>query len=395
MERKVCFIVQRYGLEVNGGAELHCRQLAEHLSPFAEVHVLTSKAVDYTTWADVYESDEEDIHGIRVHRFGVSQERDVEKFNKMAENLDTGVVLTNAEEQNWVDEQGPMVPELTAYLKEHKDDYDAFIFFTYLYYPTVMGVREVAEKAIVIPTAHDEPYLRLRIFENVFRKAKAFLYNTEEERRMIHKKFYNHVAKSEIGGVGVDVPTDVNAERFKEKYGLDQYVVYVGRIDIGKNCHELFNDFVAFKNKYPSDLKLVLMGKEEIPVPEREDIVSLGFVNDEDKFDGISGAKALVLPSKYESLSMVVLEAFTQKVPVLVNGFCEVLKAHCMKSDGGFYYNNQQEFIEYLQYMLEHPDISRKMGENGAVYVEQNYQWKVIVDKLRYLIEYVTKNGVD
>ncbi|MDD3220934.1 MAG: glycosyltransferase [Clostridia bacterium] len=395
MERKVCFIVQRYGLEVNGGAELHCRQLAEHLSPFAEVHVLTSKAVDYTTWADVYESDEEDIHGIRVHRFGVSQERDVEKFNKMAENLDTGVVLTNAEEQNWVDEQGPMVPELTAYLKEHKDDYDAFIFFTYLYYPTVMGVREVAEKAIVIPTAHDEPYLRLRIFENVFRKAKAFLYNTEEERRMIHKKFYNHVAKSEIGGVGVDVPTDVNAERFKEKYGLDQYVVYVGRIDIGKNCHELFNDFVAFKNKYPSDLKLVLMGKEEIPVPEREDIVSLGFVNDEDKFDGISGAKALVLPSKYESLSMVVLEAFTQKVPVLVNGFCEVLKAHCMKSDGGFYYNNQQEFIEYLQYMLEHPDISRKMGENGAVYVEQNYQWKVIVDKLRYLIEYVTENGVD
>jgi len=395
MERKVCFIVQRYGLEVNGGAELHCRQLAEHLSPFAEVHVLTSKAVDYTTWADVYESDEEDIHGIRVHRFGVSQERDVEKFNKMAENLDTGVVLTNAEEQNWVDEQGPMVPELTAYLKEHKDDYDAFIFFTYLYYPTVMGVREVAEKAIVIPTAHDEPYLRLRIFENVFRKAKAFLYNTEEERRMIHKKFYNHVAKSEIGGVGVDVPTDVNAERFKEKYGLDQYVVYVGRIDIGKNCHELFNDFVAFKNKYPSDLKLVLMGKEEIPVPEREDIVSLGFVNDEDKFDGISGAKALVLPSKYESLSMVVLEAFTQKVPVLVNGFCEVLKAHCMKSDGGFYYNSQQEFIEYLQYMLEHPDISRKMGENGAVYVEQNYQWKVIVDKLRYLIEYVTENGVD
>lgn len=393
MKPKICFVVQRYGLEVNGGAELHCRQLAEHLLPYADIHVLTSKAIDYTTWSNVYEADIEDIHGITVHRFGVDREREVEKFNIMAGELDKGVVLNDFEEQNWVDEQGPLVSELIVYLKEHKNDFDAFIFFTYLYYPTVMGVREVANKAIVIPTAHDEPYLRLRIFENVFRCGKAFLYNTEEERRMVHKKFYNHLIKSEIGGVGVDVPSEVDSRKFKEKYQLDNYIIYVGRIDIGKNCHELFQDFIQFKEHYPSDLKLVLMGKEVISIPQREDIVSLGFVDDADKFAGILGAKALVLPSKYESLSMVVLEAFTQKTPVLVHGYSEVLRAHCLKSNGGFYYNTQEEFIELLAYLLNHPDTARLMGENGYQYVNENYQWDIIVDKLRKLIDYVIEEN--
>lgn len=392
MKPKVCFVVQRYGLEVNGGAELHCRQLAEHLLPYADIHVLTSKAIDYATWASAYESDEENIHGITVHRFGVERERQVEKFNIMAGELDKGVVLNDLEEQNWVDEQGPYLPALVTYLKEHANDFDVFIFFTYLYYQTVMGVREVADKAIVIPTAHDEPYLRLRIFENVFRRAKAFFYNTEEERRMVHKKFYNHLIKSDIGGVGVDVPSHIDSDKFKQKYNLDNYVIYVGRIDIGKNCHELFNDFIKFKERYPSDLKLVLMGKEVISIPKRDDIISLGFVDDDDKFAGIAGAKALVLPSKYESLSMVVLEAFTQKIPVLVHGYSEVLRAHCLKSNGGFYYNNQAEFVELLAYLLTNPEIATVMGQNGLEYVNQNYQWDIIVDKLRKLIDYVIEN---
>ena len=393
MKPRVCFVVQRYGLEVNGGAELLCRQLAEHLSPYAEVHVATSKAINYTTWADEYEKDVEEINGITVHRFGVEKEREVESFNIWAGELDKGVIFTSEEEQRWVNEQGPYVPALINYIKEHKDAYDAFVFNTYLYYPTVMGIREVGDKAIVIPDAHDEPYLRLKIFEDVFRKVTALFYNTEEERRMVHKKFYNHLIKCDIGGVGVEVPEDIDGNAFKEKYHLDNYVVYVGRIDIGKNCHELFQDFIALKERYPSNLKLVLMGKAGIPIPEREDIVPLGFVDDMDKFNGIAGAKALILPSKYESLSMVVLEAFTQKVPVLVNGFCEVLKAHCVRSNGGFYYNNREEFIELLLYILEHPDVAKQMGENGSIYVDQNYQWDIIIKRLMNLIDYVMKKS--
>ena len=394
MKLKICFVVQRYGLEVNGGAELHCRQLAEHLLPYCDsVDVLTTKAIDYMTWKDEYPNDEDFIHGIRVLRFGVKAPRELSRFNVINQKVYDNKPMSPSEEQKWLDEQGPLVPDMIRYIKNHKADYDVFIFFTYLYYQTVMGVPEVKDKAIVIPTAHDEPFLKMRIFERVFRFPKAFFFNTYEERRLIHKKFYNHFVRDDLGGVGVEAPDNVSAQAFKEKYHIDNYVVYVGRIDEGKNCRQLFEGFIRFKKKYPSDLKLVFMGKEVIKVPEHEDFISLGFVDDEDKFNGIAGAKALILPSKYESLSMVVLEAFSMNIPVLVNGECEVLKAHCTKSNAGFYYNNTEEFEEILNYMLSHEDILRKMGICGHEYVEAYYCWDTIVSRLLRLIQYVIQDS--
>lgn len=393
MKPKVCFVVQRYGLEVNGGAELHCRQLAEHLLPFCDVSVLTTKAIDYMTWKDEYSDDIEVINGITVLRFGVDKPRDIDQFNVVNQKFYDSKRMAPYEEQNWINEQGPLVPGLIRYLKQHKDDYDVFIFFTYLYYQTVMGVQEVKDKAIVIPTAHDEPFLRMKIFDRVFRFPKAFFFNTYEERRLIHKKYYNHFVRDDLGGVGVEVPTDVSGETFKEKYGLGDYIIYVGRIDEGKNCRQLFEDFIDYKKKYPSDLKLVLMGKEVIEVPKHEDFISLGFVSDEDKFNGIAGARLLVLPSRYESLSMVVLEAFSLDVPVLVNGECEVLKAHCIKGNAGFYYEGTEEFESMLDYMLKHKSVLKQMGENGHKYVDTYYRWDSIVANLLRLIRYVIQEN--
>jgi glycosyltransferase involved in cell wall biosynthesis len=383
---RLCFIVQRYGIEVNGGAELHCRQLAEHmLTKIDDIHVLTSKAIDYITWKNEYVKDEETINGIKVHRFPVEHERVQEKFDEINGRFFAGQ-LKVSEEKKWLESQGPYCPSLIKYLKEHKDDYDCFIFFTYLYYTTVMGIQEVADKAIVIPTAHDEPFLKMRMYRDVFCKPKGFFYNTEEERILINDKFHNNDIPSELGGVGVELPEKIIAERFKTKYNLDNYIVYVGRIDEGKNCNELFRYWDAYRKRNTGDLKLVLMGKAVIPVPERDDILSLGFVSDEDKFDGISGARALVLPSKFESLSMVVLEAMSLYTPIIVNGICEVLKGHCIKSNGGFYYLNYLEFEGELNYILDHDKEMKIICNNAKKYVEYNYQWDVIVEKLYSMI---------
>lgn len=386
---KICFIVQRYGLEVNGGAELHCRQLAEHmLTYYDHIDVLTSKAIDYMTWKDEYKKEEEIINGVHVKRFSVTHKRNADEFNSINQLVYDGC-LPQEREEEWVDKQGPALPSLCKYLREHKEEYKAFIFFTYLYYPTVMGIKEVADKAIVIPTAHDEPFLKMQIFKNVFNLPKAFLYNTEEERQLVNRKFHNENIPSKLGGVGVELPANINADRFKHKYKLDKFIVYVGRIDEGKNCNQLFDYFQEYKKRNDQDIKLVLMGKPVIPIPKNNDIISLGFVDDQDKFDGIAAAEVLVLPSRFESLSMVVLEAMSVDTLVLVNGECEVLKGHCTKSNGALYYKNYFEFEGALNYLLTHPVETNAMKQNAKAYVHDNYRWDVITKRLEELIQLI------
>ena len=391
MDRKIriCFVVQRYGLEVNGGAELHCRQLAEHMkSDDREIHVATTKAVDYSTWKNTYKKNEEVINGITVHRFPVKHQRDQARFDLINSRfLFYKEAFDYEAEREWINLQGPECPKLVKYLKDNKDYYDVFIFFTYLYYTTVIGLPEVADKAILIPTAHDEPFLKMKHYAELFHKPRFFFYNTEEERQMVNKKFHNENIPSDLGGTGVEIPDDINPERFKAKYNLNDFIVYVGRIDQGKNCGEMFRYFRAYKKRHPSDLKLVLMGKPAMDIPKDDDILSLGFVSDEDKFDGIAAARMLLLPSIFESLSMVVLEAMCVHTNVVVNGKCPVLKGHCVKSNGALYYMNYPEFEGVVDFFLNETETAEQMKLNAYDYVQQNYQWDVITGRLGKFVD--------
>ena len=385
--KKLCFVVQRYGMEVNGGAELLTRQLAEKLIRFYDIEVLTSKAIDYQTWKDEYAEDETVLNGVRVRRFSVASTRSRTAFTRV-NNMFINNQLPKSREREWLEKQGPFVPELIEYIRKHKNDYDLFLFFTYLYYPTAAGITEVADKAILVPFAHDEPFIKMHMFKGVFRKPAGICYMTTEEKDFIQRKFWNYDVPYAMGGAGVDVPEVVDAERFKKKYGVNNYIVYAGRIDDGKNCPELFSFFQKYKKAHPSDLKLILMGKPVIPIPEDPDIMSLGFVSEEDKFDGIAGSQLLVLPSKFESLSIVVLEAFYLHRPVLVNGECEVLKGHIEKSHGGYYYHNYTGFASKLTQLTHFADINREMGDNGYRYVMENYRWDIICRRMKSLIDY-------
>lgn len=387
IEKKLCLIVQRYGSEVNGGAELQCRQFAERLVEcYQKVDVLTTKAVDYMTWENKYKSDEEWINGVHVFRFPVTHPRNQAEFDEVNGRFYAGQ-LKEEQESDWMEKQGPAVPKLIEYLRMHKQDYDAFIFFTYLYYTTAMGLPVVAEKSILIPEAHDDPFYRMHIFDTVFLKTKGIMFNTEEERELIHNKYHNDYIPSRLGGVGIELPETVEAGRFKKKYSLENYVVYVGRIDVSKNCDMLFSYFQEYRKRNKTDLKLVLMGKNVINIPEDENIISLGFVSDEDKFDGMAGARALILPSEFESLSMVVLEAMSVYTPVMVYGKCIVLKGHCIKSNGAFYFNDYFEFEGQLNYITSGENNMSDLLQNAYRYVQDNYRWDIIIERLQQLIE--------
>ena len=132
MKKKICCVVQRYGMEVNGGAELHCRQISERLTPFYDVEVLTTKAIDYMSWKDEYSEDEEILNSVKVRRFSVAVERNMDKFNEINNRFMLGQ-LPAIEEKDWMDAQGPYVPKLIEYITAHKRDYDVFIFFSVLF----------------------------------------------------------------------------------------------------------------------------------------------------------------------------------------------------------------------------------------------------------------------
>lgn len=376
--KKIALVNQRYGLEVNGGSEYYTRQLAEHLSQRYDVEVLTTKALSYDTWENYYEKDVENINGITVRRFDVDKKRSIWGMRINGRLRRYCPKLREKAEERWVEAQGPCSHGLIEYIEQKSEEYDVFIFVTYLYYSTAVGLGKVADKAILLPTAHDEPYIYFDVYRNVFEKAAGLIYLTPEEKQFVEKLFRVTEKPNVVSGSGVDLPEDIDNTRYRTKFNLsDEYIIYVGRIDLEKGCKEMFEAFLKYKKHNPKDkLKLVLMGKAMIDIPKHEDIVYQGFVSEQDKFDGISGAKVLWLPSKYESLSIAVLEAMALGVPVIVNGQCDVLKGHCTRSGAGVYYENIDEAIQKLDWIIHtDEDVSKKAKK----YIEDNYQWENII----------------
>lgn len=395
--KKLAIINQRYGLEVNGGSEYYTRLIAEHLNKYYDVEVLTTTALDYSTWQPHYVQGDEVVNGIKVKRFSVEYPRNMLRFRVVSKIMRVLSKFGIHLDKWWVKEQGPYAQELISYIKENKRKYDVFIFVTYLYYTTVMGLPEVADKAILIPTAHDEPYIYFPIYRKLFEQPQMFVFLTEEEKNFVREKFDITNIPYDVIGVGIDIPENFQNEqasktaviKFRKKYQIaGKYVIYAGRVDYGKQCDEMFSYFMRFKKEHPSyEIQLVIIGKDMMGIPKHQDIRYLGFVPDEDKYAGIAGAEYLWLPSQFESLSIALLEAMALGVPGIVNGKCEVLKGHCKKSGAGVYYNSYNEFEE--EFLKVNCDDSRyvSMSEAAKTYVEKNYQWDIVEKQFQDIIE--------
>jgi glycosyltransferase involved in cell wall biosynthesis len=383
---KLAFVVQRYGAAINGGAELHCRWIAEHMSRYGEVEVLTTRADDYITWENHYRRGREIINGVPVRRFDVTHERSPERFGRIQEHV-FGNEHSVADELCWLDEEGPRAPGLVQYVRRHAADYDYFVFFSYRYYHSYWGIRAVPAKSILVPTAERDPVIHLRIFRDLFNLPRAFVYNSVEERNMINEVSGNSGVPGDVVGVGIEVPAASSGARFRAARGVEgDYILYVGRIDENKGCPDLFRNFLRFKRETGSPARLVLIGSSVLPVPAHPDILPMGFLPEQDKFDALDGALALVMPSFYESLSMVTLEAWAMGKPVLANARCEVLKGQCLRSNAGLFYESYGEFREALSLLLGSPELRRALGANGRKYYEANYSWERIEDKYLKLI---------
>ena len=378
---RLAVVVQRYGLDINGGAELHARYVAERLSRHAQVDVLTTCAHDYVSWCNELPAGAEVLNGVTVRRFPVDRERTPDEFGKESRHVFERQ-HSIADELRWLDSEGPTSTSLIRHIRDHRRDYDYFVFFSFRYYHAFHGFRAVPAQSVLVPTAERDGAIGLGLFGPLFRGVRALMYNSFEERAMIQAVSGNTAVPHVIVGIGSEVPARTAPERFRQKFDIrGRFLIYVGRIDENKGCRQLFDFFLQHTKWTSGDLTLALIGRSIIPIPEHPAIRHLGFLNDEDKFDGIAAADALVMPSFFESLSMVALEAWAMGKPVLANGRCDVLKGQCLRSNAGLFYESLEEFHETLSLLQTHRTLAAALGANGRAYFQRHYTWPVIERK--------------
>lgn len=384
---RLAVVVQRYGTNLGGGAELHARYIAEHLARHADVEVLTTCARDYITWRNELPPGPDQVGGLVVRRFPVARERDPIDFGRRSARVFDNT-HSLADELAWLASEGPTSPALVRYIRDHATAYDYFLFFSYRYYHAYYGARAVPERAVLVPTAERDAAIGLAIFQPLFRGVRALVYNSFEERALIEHLARNGQVPGVVVGVGSEIPAEVDPQRFRQRFGIEgPFVVYVGRIDENKGCQELFEYFRRYASAVSRRLRLVLIGQAVLPIPAHPRIHHLGFVADQDKFDAMAAAEALVMPSVYESLSMVALEAWAVGRPVLANGRCDVLRGQCLRSNAGLYYENYEEFAETLYVLETNRALNAALGLNGREYFRRHYAWPVIERKYLDLLE--------
>ena len=411
---RIGLVIQRYGTEVVGGAEHLCRLIAERLATQHDIEVLTTCARDYITWANEYAEGTDRLRGVTVRRFPTSQTRDLAAFDTYSEWIFSHA-HSRADEMEWLKQQGPWSPALIEHLRRHQQQFDALVFFTYLYAPTVLGLEICPTRSVLVPTAHDEPAIRLGIFQEVFSQPAAMIYNTDSERQLVKQLFPNRPLLEEVAGVGVDLPqhnpyprmpsavddegadgAELNESAgasefpshltargavFRRRHRLDgSILLYGGRIDPGKGCEELLEYFNAYIAE-GGDATLALMGVKLMPLPEDPHVRFAGLVSDRERVQALEAATVVVCPSPRESLSLVALEALSVGTPILANARSEVLVEHCVRSNAGLYYANRDEFVECLKLLMNDGALRAALGRNGRDYVQRNYRWDIVLDK--------------
>lgn len=375
--KRVAFVVPRCGREVNGGAEAHCLQVAQRMAAHWDAEILTTCALDFVTWANHYPPGTEEVGGVPVRRFPVDGPRNLPVFGRLTDRIRPRPAAPRDEQERWVVAQGPVSLDLFRHIQAHADDYDAFIFFTYLYATTFFGLPAVADKAYLAPLAHDEWVIYLSVWDDLFRLPRGFLFNTVEERAFLRRRFPGARLEGPVVGVGVEPPAETRPEAFRRTYGIDgPFLLYIGRVDPAKGCGELFDYFLRWKRARADGTKLVLIGKPSIPIPDDPDVLSLGFVDEQTKWDALAACRLLVMPSRHESLNMAILEAWCVRKPVLVNGACDVLVGQCRRARGGLWYEDYAEFCAALD--LLDVETGRRLGAQGSRYVEATYTWDAV-----------------
>ena len=186
------------------------------------------------------------------------------------------------------------------------------------------------------------------------------------------------------------VPSAYDPQGFRERHGLQRpFVLYAGRREEGKNTAWMLEAFAAAVAEGGLDLDLVILGKGQVAGPAAGGrgagagrVVDLGFLPDHERDSALAAATAYVQPSRMESFSRTVMEAWLAGTPVIAFDQSEVVAWHCRRSGGGVTFSDRAGFAECLRLVASRPDLGAEMAAAGRRYVIENYTWPTVLDRM-------------
>jgi len=322
---------------------------------------------------------------VRVIRFAVSRPRRLHEFSSISDEVFEGDAPRERQEE-WFRENGPQVPELLDHLRQHGTSYDAVLFWTFRYYPSFFGVPLVRDRAVLLPTAEDDPAVHLGITEDFFTIPAAYLFLTPEEQALVSARAGRTLQPAAVIGTGLEPAGPSPGRELLRSRGIpDDYLLYLGRVDRNKGCDTLLEYFPEYASSAHA-LPLVLAGPVKLQIPKHDRIRALGYVSDDLRAALLAHARLLVVPSPYESLGIALLEAWNHGMPALVNARCDVLREQVRRANGGLHYRSFSEFCEALDYLASHPEQRRAFGAQGLKFVEREYRWETVLPRVEGLL---------
>ena len=396
--KKIGFVIPWYSDEVRGGAETELRGIAKHLNASGvELEILTTCVKEFSSdWSvNFYKPGEADEGGIKVIRFP-ARKRDTAAFDQVNLKFIKGIPVTTEEEQIFMNEMVNS-PKLYEYIKEHKDEYALFVHIPYMFGTAYFGIQAAPEKSVLIPCLHEEAYAHMSLWNDVFGKLAGLIYLSTPEMKLANELYDLSKTKQAVLGAGVDSDFDPVASRFREKFKInDPFILYAGRKDTGKNVDVLIKYFREFRRRNPSynTLKLILIGGGSIDIPAdiASEVIDLGFVDRQDKYDACAASLCLCQPSTHESFSIVIMESWLAGRPVLVHENCDVTCAFAQESNSGLYFKDFFDFEGAVKYYIENPDTADTMGRTGREYVLEHFTWDVITRKFTEFFKEVSND---
>lgn len=383
---KLAVVVPRYG--ARGGAESALRATAEQLNARlgwnVEMHVTT--ATSSATWADDAQPGTTIINGVTVHRHSVTSGRSPAwaELNELVKA--TPRSIDPAISNQFFVEQGPVSHDLSDAVAA--TDADLIVFAPYLFWTTVGVAPRVLDRALIVPAAHDEPFVRLDQVAEIVSQCRGLIYGCAAERRLLESLHpVSHVPNTVLGwGIEAEPPAgDIAAA---SRLGLDDrpYVLCVGRIEHAKGTVGLSRFWRAFVDSHSPEHRLVLLGELNAQITEDDNLRIIDGADDATKWSLLRDADVMVTPSAMESFSLVVLEAWAAGTPVLVNKHCGATFDHASQSHGGLWYGDYPEFAAAMSRLLADRDLRDHLASNGARFGSEHYGWDSVVARFAGLV---------